>query len=626
MRFRYPTAKLRFVEKPPRNEEWRALHRAAERRTRDAEQAFIRAVRDLRRATTLAGIQAALERGAPEIAAAEFPWHVLERSLEDRLLPILTEVARRGAVVAVEGLQHQLRRRFEVRKQEPPSFVTGFDLVNPSVITELSLHGAELVTLITNETRSAIQQIVLAAQQQGLDVREQARRIASVLRQSAGLNAQQARALANFEASLREAGRSASDIRSMIATRRDKMIGQRARLIAQHECLTAETLVDRAVVRAVYRRWYTGDLVEVVTSRGRKLSATPNHPMLTRRGWVAAALLNPSDELICDGREKDASASGDPHVIADPTPIAEVFDAVAAIGIRERRVSGQPDFHGDGRDGYVDIARAGRVLRVGNFATLRKPCLDLFLSPSYMVRASFCDCERLLATNQPLCVCQAPPSDPLFLQDAEYWARGNTQVSRYVKNAAAALVAPHNLGDWQVEVGIVRPLALEAELGGFCSGASDARGSNDTIHPLNADTHFLGDEQEAEPRFIELDRVQSVRVREFSGHVYNIASPYGYFNAANGVYTGNTLSAANVGQQDIWRQATNQGLLEPDQKRKWLTQGTLNPDNPCRICAPMNGQIRGLNEAFVSPYNGAERLHPPIHARCRCVTLLVFPD
>jgi hypothetical protein len=40
----------------------------------------------------------------------------------------------------------------------------------------------------------------------------------------------------------------------------------------------------------------------------------------------------------------------------------------------------------------------------------------------------------------------------------------------------------------------------------------------------------------------------------------------------------------------------------------------------------MNGQIRGMEEAFVSPYNGAESMHGGVHTQCECVVVLHFDD
>lgn len=87
-----------------------------------------------------------------------------------------------------------------------------------------------------------------------------------------------------------------------------------------------------------------------------------------------------------------------------------------------------------------------------------------------------------------------------------------------------------------------------------------------------------------------------------------------------------TLSASNAGQQEVWQQAKEQGLLPGDAKRKWITQPGLNATNPCPICRPMNGQIRGLNEPFVSPYDGSTAMVPGIHISCECVTALIFED
>lgn len=85
-----------------------------------------------------------------------------------------------------------------------------------------------------------------------------------------------------------------------------------------------------------------------------------------------------------------------------------------------------------------------------------------------------------------------------------------------------------------------------------------------------------------------------------------------------------TMQAANTGQQELWRQATDQGLLNPTQtKRRWVTQGVFNPDNPCPICRPMDRQERGLEELFESPFNGMRALHPPIHPACVCSVTLV---
>ena len=83
-----------------------------------------------------------------------------------------------------------------------------------------------------------------------------------------------------------------------------------------------------------------------------------------------------------------------------------------------------------------------------------------------------------------------------------------------------------------------------------------------------------------------------------------------------------TLTAANAGVNELWRQAQMEDLLPTDVKREWVTQSPLNERNPCPICRPMDGQKRPMGEAFVSPYNGATAVMPPIHTQCVCVLVL----
>lgn len=75
-----------------------------------------------------------------------------------------------------------------------------------------------------------------------------------------------------------------------------------------------------------------------------------------------------------------------------------------------------------------------------------------------------------------------------------------------------------------------------------------------------------------------------------------------------------TMAASNRGQQELWRQGVREGTLDANRtQRKFI----VTPDDRlCPVCAPMAGQLRGLNEPFSSA-NGP-RLVPPIHHRCRC--------
>ena len=82
-----------------------------------------------------------------------------------------------------------------------------------------------------------------------------------------------------------------------------------------------------------------------------------------------------------------------------------------------------------------------------------------------------------------------------------------------------------------------------------------------------------------------------------------------------------TIWAANAGQNELWLQAEKDGVLDP---RRLERSFIVTPDDrTCPVCRPMQGQRRGLREPFVSPYNGATALFPPMHVMCRCAVKLI---
>jgi len=64
-------------------------------------------------------------------------------------------------------------------------------------------------------------------------------------------------------------------------------------------CVVGDTLVSGPPPCTAYRREYSGELVILTTASGKKLTVTPNHPILTTEGWVAAGLLDEGSYVIC---------------------------------------------------------------------------------------------------------------------------------------------------------------------------------------------------------------------------------------------------------------------------------------------------------------------------------------
>lgn len=83
-----------------------------------------------------------------------------------------------------------------------------------------------------------------------------------------------------------------------------------------------------------------------------------------------------------------------------------------------------------------------------------------------------------------------------------------------------------------------------------------------------------------------------------------------------------TISAANAGQVELWRQAREAGEIPHGMLKEWIA--TPGP-RTCPICVSLDGQKVPLDENFVD-LDGRQHERPPAHPQCRCSLALVEPE
>lgn len=105
----------------------------------------------------------------------------------------------------------------------------------------------------------------------------------------------------------------------------------------------------------LFRRFYTGELLALVTDDGEVLEATRNHPVLTNRGWLPLDQVCEGDYLVSNGEQ--SAWVGEADVNGRISSFGEVFDsALGLLSERTARSAGAAfQFHGDGSDQEVDI-------------------------------------------------------------------------------------------------------------------------------------------------------------------------------------------------------------------------------------------------------------------------------
>lgn len=445
------------------------------------------------------------------------------------------------------------------------------------------------------------------------------------------------------------------------------MSAQRARLIARTECLLPSAVVDGAEVVASYRRPWSGQVVEIVTESGHQFTGTPNHPVLTPLGWRGLGELSEGDDVLRHRFDVEApGATGDMDVQHPPVTLGEIHDASTTVGVRKRTATAQPDFHGDGLDGDVDVAVLHRPLLVGRFAPLDERSVEGVLSPADLPelarRARNAPLDRRPSVDGRVHL-GSGSGDSRFTDDSGDRSVGDPERHGDRADGLAAQVTLDEIL-WKVfdlvrgfasgmeeamaarraivrnapvvEGGADRPVVAgdlverlaEHDVTGGVGALTGGRSLHRPDCPEMATygggiaTETTGDPTSTPALTVETDRVVEVRLRDYSGHVHNLMTETGYF-FADGLITSNSISASNRGELEGYRAVFGEGVGI----KEWIA--TRDPrTRPTHVRA--NGQIVAADDRFqvgsgTADYPGDPSLPLRERVSCRC-SLIYDPD
>ena len=267
-------------------------------------------------------------------------------------------------------------------------------------------------------------------------------------------------------------------------------------------CFPGETPIQWANgVEVGYRRWYSGELTEIITGSGKTLRATPNHPILTPHGFVACGSLQEGDDVIEIAKECVERVM--PELANDqavPT-IAEIFGSLAVVSARSEVSGGRDQFHGDGTESNVDIVRAARPLTF-DFVTPRAEGLNQFSLAKSNLRRTTLRALQLLLQPRSLAAALGVGGQNTVL--APFWATlRDGEVRGILQGSNQTPRLDYTLGD--------RP-----------SGYSE----------------FGGERLNGLSQFVAATKIVNVKRSDFSGHVYNLQTADGWYTA-NGIIAHN---------------------------------------------------------------------------------------
>jgi SPP1 gp7 family putative phage head morphogenesis protein len=323
-------------------------------------------------------------------------------------------------------------------------------------------------------------------------------------------------------------------------------------------CVLPGTKIIAPDMEAITRSWYSGLVVEMTLTNGRRLAVTPNHIMLTSRGWVRAKFIRKGDNVFryCGGVEPNAveSPTNDNGVPA----IEKVFATLAkSSASATRRVPSAPVYlKGDVvPDTEIDVIftdgelwdkldtktreLVSKVGFIGAFELGEIPLNVLSLPAKTLVTMGLAADgivsglrELLILRGSPLThhelVRLRLPSDydARLIKAASDDGAGNTKGFSECIDALPG------------EISINNRINVKGLSGVDWDALSDAILSEKTADDTGI---MMGDGRnfcDAFPGLVQLDNIVDVSLSEYSGHVYD-ASSLSTLYIANGVITSN---------------------------------------------------------------------------------------
>lgn len=326
-------------------------------------------------------------------------------------------------------------------------------------------------------------------------------------------------------------------------------------------CLPGSTLVVARGVVAATRYPYHGPIASIVTRDGYTLSGTPNHPILTDKGWVPIGALDKGSKVAVSLRSVGQSTMSAMHKDDVPAPIQQVFDLLWLSGAEQRRAPA--DFHGDAPTGNVDIVFADRSLmlrgesisdQIGNEFPLSFAgrALRLFsrYCPFSLGRWAFLAAAlRSIGRRSQSFALVSRHRARAIVHGLRSAARRDAPVAEDAQNdlpaAAVALRECLDTATLLERLSDRRGDAVKEALAS-CDPSQAGVMSGRTL----ADTELLSDISQLDPTAIRFDDIAHSGSFDWSGHVYNLQTEPGWYIAQGIIVHNCRCTMRNIGYKD----------------------------------------------------------------------------
>jgi SPP1 gp7 family putative phage head morphogenesis protein len=302
-------------------------------------------------------------------------------------------------------------------------------------------------------------------------------------------------------------------------------------------CFTGDTLVNRNYCEQILRTWYDGTVVDIKLNSTASFSATLNHPILTMRGWVPAGALDKSDKLPKIGSDDRfvLENNNQEELISFSDLYCSLSSRTATRTIPALRFN----FYGEIPINEVNAITSNHDLSFNGFR--QSADYKIFSSPDGVVRFPFVGVQSQIPETNFLGfenVCSSFFNGKSRHSDAVSFAnssQSNTVPFQQFENSWASDSDFPSDGHGTISGEVIFDDFILRE--SYCpmSGSLSSRYLN-TVREhgfgKTGDVELFGDSFVGYPTFNKTLDIIEIKRRKFSGHVYTLQSPTGYYTVS----------------------------------------------------------------------------------------------
>lgn len=303
-------------------------------------------------------------------------------------------------------------------------------------------------------------------------------------------------------------------------------------------------------INKLFRRWYSGELISIITDNGVILEATRNHPILTRKGWVPIQFINEGDYLVKGSDETVDVRKTDIDNLE--SRFDNVFNSSVSLLIKGRATTAGTalQFHGDGTDEEVEIVFTNGHLPCEADSAFCEQLIKFIFAFSNIDSTGiyhFGDGTRneflLRSVGVPqsfiggLCSLLAmlksgglSGHDISLRLPAYLHSRFNEPDADYVPRYAEIfsklkLALPGNISGYN---DLIMEILSACRLA-FGKSHDESTGSEKLGEVVRVDVEQFGNLVKSSSTIKQFDRVNKKSIREFAGFVHNAETPVGWY-------------------------------------------------------------------------------------------------